>query len=144
MLEDDGKALPQRPYDEDGRTYYAVVPEDAQFRALMDLLAAEERAAQIPIVLSWMRFLGVQPQRVTLAAALVYWSEVTLEGPWFERWKGEKSRYIALLKWITQWVGRRHTPHRGDMQDALGRVKWLREVIPPQPQEVKNEDDEDM
>ncbi|KAI1789664.1 hypothetical protein LXA43DRAFT_1019805 [Ganoderma leucocontextum] len=110
------------------RMYFGIVPEDAMFRALFDLLAEEDRAAQIPLVLTWMRYLKVHPSRDTLATALVYWGEVTFEGPWIQRLRRGESQYVRLLKWITKWVGWGNVPRRDEMQKALMRVKWFREL----------------
>ncbi|RPD77144.1 hypothetical protein L226DRAFT_459207 [Lentinus tigrinus ALCF2SS1-7] len=117
-----------RPYDEDGRTFFSIVPEDPAFRALIDLLATEERAYQIPLVLVWMRYLRVWPSRDTLATALVYWGEVTLEGPWWRARTGVwESGYIQLIKWISRWVGKRRMPREKDTHKALERVRWIRD-----------------
>ena len=125
---DSDSDIAEGAHQEDGRTYFGIVPEDALFRALLDLLAEEDRAAQIPLVLTWMRYLKVHPSRDTLATALVYWGEVTFEGPWIQRLRGGESQYIRLLKWITKWVGRGNVPRRDEMQKALMRVKWFREL----------------
>ena len=109
-------------------TYSGIVPEDDMFRAWIDLLAEEDGAAQIPLILTWMRYLKVRPSRDTLATALVHWGEVTFEGPWIQRLKGGESQYIRLLKWITKWVGRDSVPGRNDTQKALMRVKWFRDL----------------
>ncbi|EIW56615.1 uncharacterized protein TRAVEDRAFT_128552 [Trametes versicolor FP-101664 SS1] len=113
---------------DDGRTYYGIVPHDPAFRALLDLLAEEGRARQVPLVLAWMRYLGVRPSKDTLAAALVYWGEVALEGPLIERWRGARgSEYGRLVAWVEEWVGRRGMPGREESQRALRRVRWGRE-----------------
>ncbi|OJT05016.1 hypothetical protein TRAPUB_4198 [Trametes pubescens] len=126
LHEDDGA---QDEDEEDGRTYYGIVPHDPAFRALLDLLAEEGRARQVPLVLAWMRYLGVRPSKDTLAAALVYWGEVALEGPLIERWRGERgSGYGRLVAWVEEWVGRRGMPGREESQRALRRVRWGREV----------------
>ncbi|KAI0712747.1 hypothetical protein C8T65DRAFT_646788 [Cerioporus squamosus] len=132
--DDDGAARGShgatRPYDEDGRTFFGIVPEDAAFRALLDLLATEERTHQVPLVLVWMRYLRVWPSRDTLATALVYWGEVALEGPWVQRvreWRArergeEDSEYVRGLKWITRWVGRKNVPRQDETWRALRRA----------------------
>ncbi|KAI0776774.1 hypothetical protein BD413DRAFT_468426 [Trametes elegans] len=114
--------------DEDGRTFYGVVPHDVAFRALIDLLAEEDRAGEVPRVLQWMKYMGVTPSKDTLATALVYWGEVALEGPLIERWRGPaRSEYDRLVRWIGKWVGRGRVPGREEMQNALRRIRYFRE-----------------
>ncbi|KAI0742784.1 hypothetical protein C8Q80DRAFT_1190800 [Daedaleopsis nitida] len=154
---DEERGLAVQPVDEDGRTYFGIVPEDALFRALFDLLAEEERADQIPLVLTWMRYMRVWPSPDTLATALVYWGEVTLEGPWIERmrewrarsqweereerkgdWRKKRekkyglkkyeSEYVRMVKWMTKWVGWKNTPRSEQTQRALQRVRWFRDM----------------
>lgn len=94
-LDLDSALDPADALDPTARWYFTIVPEDAAFRALLDLLAAEDRSAQIPLVLTWMRYLRVWPSRDTLATALVYWGEVTLEGPWVARMREWSARRAA-------------------------------------------------
>ncbi|KAI0632915.1 hypothetical protein C8Q77DRAFT_1120463 [Trametes polyzona] len=125
--EDDGEVL--FPVDENGRTYFGIVPHDVMFRALLDLLAEEDQAGQVPLVLAWMKHLRVRPSKDTLATALVYWGEVSLEGPLIERWKGPgRSEYERLVEWIGKWVGKKGVPEREEMQRALRRVQYFRDM----------------
>ncbi|KAI0354329.1 hypothetical protein OH77DRAFT_1426412 [Trametes cingulata] len=125
----DGENLGRFPADEDGRTYFGIVPHDVMFRALLHLLAEEDQAGQIPLVLQWMRYLDVQPSPNTLATALVYWGEVSLQGPLIERFRApRRSQYELLVRWITKWVGARRVPMREEMQRALKRVQYFREM----------------
>lgn len=141
---------PARPYDEDGRTFFSIVPEDRAFRALIDLLAAEERAHQVPVVLVWMRYLRMRPSRFTLATALVYWGEVALEGPWVQRvrqWRARQrgtsdSEYMRLVKWLTKWLGRRRMPREEDKGKALRRIRMYRESEDPEEWGTSSSDDE--
>ncbi|KAI0759065.1 hypothetical protein C8Q74DRAFT_1372929 [Fomes fomentarius] len=94
-LDFDSALHPPDALDPTTRWYLTIVPEDAAFRALLDLLASEDRSAQIPLVLTWMRYLRVWPSRDTLATALVYWGEVTLEGPWVVRMREWSARRAA-------------------------------------------------
>ncbi|KAI0830208.1 hypothetical protein BC628DRAFT_986113 [Trametes gibbosa] len=129
------------PADEEGRTFFGIIPHDVMFRSLLDLLAAEERAGQIPLVLVWMKYLGVRPSGNTLATALVYWSEVSLDGPLIETWKGEgRSKYAQLVRWMEKWVGRHSMPTREEMQGALNRVRWFRDTQKLRPRQMEGED----
>ncbi|KAI0369235.1 hypothetical protein BV20DRAFT_997067 [Pilatotrama ljubarskyi] len=117
------------PADEDGRTYFGIMPHDVMFRALLQLLAEEDRAGQIPLVLRWMEYLDVRPSPDTLATALVYWGDVSLQGPLMERFSGPgRSQYELLEKWITKWVGARRVPKREEMQRALKKVQYFRDM----------------
>ncbi|KAI9060130.1 hypothetical protein FKP32DRAFT_1605547 [Trametes sanguinea] len=117
------------PEDEDGRTYFGIVPHDPLFRALLDLLAEEDRAGEVPRVLAWMRHLAVTPSKATLATALVYWAEVGLGGPLIERWVGEGgSAYDGLVRWMEEWVGRERVPGAEEMQATFRRVQFFREM----------------
>lgn len=125
------------PADEEGRTFFGVLPRDVMFRALLDLLAAEERAGQIPLVLAWMKYLGVRPSGNTLATALVYWSEVSLDGPLIEKWQGEgRSGYVQLVRWMEKWVGPMKMPTREEMQETLNRVRWYRDMQALKPRKM--------
>ena len=93
---------------------------------------------QIPLVLSWMRFAMVRPGAATLACALVYWGEVTLEGLWVQPLRRmEHDQYIRLREWIRRWVGRGNMPTREARQNALMRVRRLRDAKVPKPPRVK-------
>ncbi|KAH9893981.1 hypothetical protein C8Q73DRAFT_774216 [Cubamyces lactineus] len=122
-------------------TYFGILPHDPMFRALIDLLADEEQAWQIPLVLRWMQHMSVGPSKATLATALVHWAEVSLDGPWIERIKGPgSSQYMRLRNWMTRWVGSKRMPRREDMQAALLRVQYFRDQhslgAPPRDVEV--------
>ncbi|KAJ8469151.1 hypothetical protein ONZ51_g9182 [Trametes cubensis] len=138
LLESASTGTPQ----EGGATpYYTILPHDPMFRALMDLLADEERTWHVPLILKWMRYLAVGPSKTTLATALVYWAEVSLDGPWIEKMKGtESNRYMMLVRWLTDWVGPQRMPQRADMQMALQRVQYCRDMrelgAPPKDIEV--------
>jgi len=77
------------------------------------LLGLTSRAGEIPSLLAWMREVGVKPSQATLAVALVFWEEVSVQAPLVERWvmggEGE-SEYVKLKEWIRDWVGGRRLP----------------------------------
>ncbi|KAI0326288.1 hypothetical protein GY45DRAFT_1310684 [Cubamyces sp. BRFM 1775] len=124
-----GRASAVTPQQEGADTYYGILPHDPMFRALIDLLADEDRAWQIPLVLKWMQHLSVVPSSATLATALVYWAEVSLDGPWIEKIKGPgSSQYMRLRRWMMGWVGWKRMPRREDMQAALRRVQYFRDM----------------
>ncbi|THV03475.1 hypothetical protein K435DRAFT_278820 [Dendrothele bispora CBS 962.96] len=67
---------------------------------------------EIPIVLGWMRHLGVKPKTYTLAASLVFWGEVTvptetldaaLSASFNDIQDGDRE-YEKLVRWIADWV----------------------------------------
>ncbi|KAH9920891.1 uncharacterized protein BXZ73DRAFT_104621 [Epithele typhae] len=120
-------------------------PSPGVFRALIDLLAAEDQAGHIPLVLAWMRELRVQPANVTLASAMVYWGEVAIEGPWIESLKGAESEYMQFVQWVQRWVGKRGTKDGvlsgQEVGEALKRVKVLREMQVMRPPEAEALDD---
>jgi hypothetical protein len=58
-----------------------------------------------------MREIGIQPTGATLAVALAFWSEVSLQAPLIEQWWGEEnSEYLRLERWIREWVGEERMP----------------------------------
>ncbi|CAL1698138.1 unnamed protein product [Somion occarium] len=123
--------LPSLPQDAIMKTRYArIVPTDPSFRIILDLLAAESLAAEIPLVLAWMRSLNIWPSKSTLATALVYWSAVSSDAPLIQAWKGgeQKSPYAQLLAWMTEWVGESNMPEPANIAMQLRRVRFYREA----------------
>lgn len=110
--------------------YPTIVPHDPMFRAYIDLLASEDRVPEVPLVLEWMRYLHVRPSRSTIATALTYWGEVSLDAPWLERMKGGRanSSYAMLETWLTGWLGKGNMPKQHHMQAALQRIRFVREM----------------
>ncbi|KAF9450732.1 hypothetical protein P691DRAFT_773656 [Macrolepiota fuliginosa MF-IS2] len=62
------------------------------------LLHLSSRAGELPLLLAWMKYLGIQPSKALLAVALAAWSEVSVYAPLVERWHhgrgSESSRVI--------------------------------------------------
>jgi hypothetical protein len=108
--------------------YPYIYPTDVTFRAFLDLLAASALHSEIPVVLTWMRALGVRPSKSTLATALVHWMEIGGDAPLIERLKGGPARspYSILMVWMKDWVGEANMPGREDMSDELARLAFWR------------------
>ncbi|KAL4253797.1 hypothetical protein ABKN59_002977 [Abortiporus biennis] len=110
--------------------YSRIVPTDATFRLYIHLLAAEDLKAEIPLALAWMRELGIQPTVATLATAMVYWGEVSMDAPLIEAAKGgsTKSPYTTLRNWIWEWVGDRVAPSDVNVGSAMRNIDVFRRV----------------
>ncbi|KAF9529097.1 hypothetical protein CPB83DRAFT_853220 [Crepidotus variabilis] len=61
--------------------YPSLVPTPSTFHSYIYLLGLASRAPEISLALGWMKELGIQPKKETLAVALVFWSEVTVGSP---------------------------------------------------------------
>ncbi|KAF8968810.1 hypothetical protein BDZ97DRAFT_1654536 [Flammula alnicola] len=112
-----------------GRSHYPqIVVTNANCFNYITLLGVSGRAGEIPLVLAWMRALGLQPSESTLAVALVFWSEVSVQAPLVERWTGgpEKNEYAKLVDWIREWVGEKRLPHERTLQKWRGIVVSMR------------------
>ncbi|OBZ74949.1 hypothetical protein A0H81_05431 [Grifola frondosa] len=119
------------PLSEDNVPHYPrIVPSDITFRAYIDLLAEEELIPLIPLVLAWMQRLHIRPSRSTLATALVYWVEVSTDAPLVQKMKGGplRSPYMKLRRWMSRWVGHHNMPMGEDIQVALRRIRFFREM----------------
>ncbi|KAK7446993.1 hypothetical protein VKT23_014206 [Stygiomarasmius scandens] len=92
---------------------------------------------EIPIVLGWMRHLGVVPKRDTLAACLVFWGEVTVPSETLDvsppsltnrnrnglENRVVESEYEKLVVWIRDWVREmnleREEQHNGNGENQV-------------------------
>lgn len=101
--------------------YARFSPADGTFRAYILLLGEAGSANEIPQLLAWARALDVTLSPPTLAAALVFWAEVSLGPPLMERDDGV-SRYGTLVLWLTEWVGNEGVPDEA----RVGR--WIRKI----------------
>ncbi|KAF9481590.1 hypothetical protein BDN70DRAFT_517808 [Pholiota conissans] len=118
-----------RPPPGGGDSYYpSVVVTNANCFNYITLLGVGGRAAEIPLVLAWMRELGLQPSESTLAVALVFWAEVSVQAPLVERWNGGPGRneYAKLVEWIADWVGKKRVPGERTLQKWRGVVSSMR------------------
>jgi len=88
------------------------------------------RAAEIPLVLAWMKELRIQPSNSTIAVALVFWAELSVQAPLVEKWTGgpENNEYSKLVDWIGDWVGERRLPYARTLYKWQCIVKKMRET----------------
>ncbi|EPQ55890.1 hypothetical protein GLOTRDRAFT_121282 [Gloeophyllum trabeum ATCC 11539] len=107
--------------------YPQILPTDATFRAYIVLCGAHAHAGDIPLALAWMRALAIPPRKATLALALAYWGEVSMNAPLVERVTGQ-NEYRRLWAWMGGWVGERGMPTREDVGDALRMLAQMREA----------------
>ncbi|TFK36525.1 hypothetical protein BDQ12DRAFT_654227 [Crucibulum laeve] len=105
-----------------------VVTDNNCFNYIV-LLGLGSRATEIPLTLAWMRALDIQPSGSTLAAALVFWAEVSLQAPLVEAWSGgaQKSEFIKLADWVREWVGEPRAPTGKTLLKWRGIVKNMRQ-----------------
>ncbi|KAH9040913.1 hypothetical protein EDB83DRAFT_2228256 [Lactarius deliciosus] len=105
----------------------SFAPDDATFRAAVLLLGAARAAGEIPLVLAWMRALGVVPRTRTLAYALVFWAEVSVGAPLLERLRGaHRGEYVRFVRWMEEWVGAANVPDDAAVGEAMRRVDGMR------------------
>ncbi|KAF8174903.1 hypothetical protein BJ912DRAFT_1024585 [Pholiota molesta] len=112
-----------------GGSYYpGVVVTNANCFNYITLLGVGGPVGEIPLVLAWMRELGLQPSDSTLAVALVFWEEVSVQAPLVEKWSGgpERNEYARLVQWIKDWVGEKRMPDERTLQKWRGIVISMR------------------
>ncbi|KDR78316.1 hypothetical protein GALMADRAFT_278574 [Galerina marginata CBS 339.88] len=105
----------------DGKSHFPqIVITNANCFNYITLIGVGGRANEIPLVLAWMKELGIRPSDSTLAVSLVFWSEVSVQAPLVEQWSGGPGRneYTKLVDWIRDWVGEKRIPN-----DQL-LIKW--------------------
>jgi len=92
------------------------------------LMGLTSRAPEIPLVLAWMREAGVRPRAATLAVALVFWQEVSVQAPLVERWRGGDARdeYEKLRVWMEEWVGHEYMPRPSLVAEWCRKVASMR------------------
>jgi len=113
----------------DGKSHYpSIVVTNSNCFNYITLLGVGGRAGEIPLVLAWMKALGIQPSDSTIAVALIFWAEVTVQAPLVEKWSGgpEKNQYAKLVEWLRAWVGERRLPHWRTLQKWQGIVNKMR------------------
>ncbi|KAF9562864.1 hypothetical protein CPC08DRAFT_816890 [Agrocybe pediades] len=113
----------------EGTTRYPqIVVNNAHCFNYITLIGTGGRAAEIPLVLAWMRTIGIQPSDSTLAVALTFWAEISVQAPLVEKWNGgpEQNEYTKLVDWIKDWVGEERLPDDELMQKWRGIVTKMR------------------
>ena len=116
----------------EGKSHYPqIVISNANCFNYITLLGVcgGKRAAEIPLVLAWMKELGIVPRESTIAAALVFWAELGIQAPLVEKWSGgpEKNEYSKLVDWIRGWVGKKSLPGPEMLYKWQCIVKKMRE-----------------
>ena len=108
--------------------YPSIVVTNSNCFNYITLLGVGGRAGEIPLVLAWMKALRIQPSDSTIAVALVFWAEVTVQAPLVEKWSGgpEKNQYAKLVEWLRAWVGDKRLPHWRTLQKWQGIVNKMR------------------
>ncbi|TFY70776.1 hypothetical protein EVG20_g2235 [Dentipellis fragilis] len=109
--------------------YPEVVFTDRAFCSYIILLGSRRLASEIPLALAWMRELEILPRKKTLAFALVYWGEVSMDAPLFEQWGSASGEYAKLVLWMRDWVGMDGVPTPDDLRQALRRIDKLRRGV---------------
>jgi pentatricopeptide repeat protein len=110
--------------------YPEIVPTNETFLRYIQVLG-EHFPSEIPLALAWMRALKIEPRRLTLAMALVFWGEVSFRPPLVERWSPQKSEYAKLVDWIRDWVPPEVMPHGAHIaicSRMVARMKQCRNV----------------
>jgi len=72
--------------------------------------------------------LRVRPSCDTLATALVYWAEVSMDAPLIEYWKGGTGEYSRLVRWMRNWVGEDKMPTAAHIGVHIRRVDFFRNM----------------
>ncbi|ORY86051.1 hypothetical protein BCR35DRAFT_351597 [Leucosporidium creatinivorum] len=81
-------------------SYPHLYPNERVFRSFIQLLGYHSSARDIPLVLAWMRYIGIKPSRHTLTLAMLYVGELGLEERKMVRWR----------IWLRDWLGEEEVP----------------------------------
>jgi pentatricopeptide repeat protein len=98
--------------------YPSIISTNVTCLQYILLLTLSSRSNEIPLLLAWMKYLGIQPSTSTLALSLAAWSEVSVQAPLLERFQRglggdenvEGREYVKLVEWIKGWVGEKRLP----------------------------------
>ncbi|KAK4053621.1 hypothetical protein OIO90_003860 [Microbotryomycetes sp. JL221] len=85
--------------------YPHLFPTERFFRSFIQLLGFHSSSRSIPLVLAWMRHLGVKPTPSTLTIAFMYIGELGLE----------QKKMNRLQLWCEGWLGEQATPTEHDV-----------------------------
>ncbi|KAH9970001.1 hypothetical protein BGW80DRAFT_1334121 [Lactifluus volemus] len=114
--------------------YPSFSPDDATFRAEILLVGTTGTApTEIPLILAWMRALGLTPRTRTLAYALVFWAEMSRSSPLLERFQNSRGggggggEYVTFVRWLEEWVGVGNLPDEKEVGEAVRRVEAMRQ-----------------
>ena len=108
------------------QAYPSIRPTKMTFHNQIYLLGMCGQASQIPLILAWMKELGIVPFEKTIAMALIFWAEVSLRAPLFEQFGGE-GQYQKLLGWLEGWVGASRMPGQPRMTKVSKGIAKARE-----------------
>lgn len=112
----------------EGRGLYpSIVPSNKNFLLYIQLLGTGGQAGEIPLALAWMKALGIQPSRHTIANALIFWSEISMRSPMTDSWSNEPNEYNSLVTWIAEWVGKERLPEGPCFASWLRTIAQMRE-----------------
>ncbi|GAA99677.1 uncharacterized protein L969DRAFT_23563 [Mixia osmundae IAM 14324] len=89
-----------------------LISEEA-FGELIRLYAYTESAAEIPLILAWMRQLGVKPSRPSLVIAISA----------FARSVRTPALISALSSWLQDWLGRAAMPTFAETEESLSMLR---------------------
>ncbi|KAF7759680.1 hypothetical protein Agabi119p4_11375 [Agaricus bisporus var. burnettii] len=137
-----------RDSDTTPRSHYpSIFPTNANCLHYILLLTLSKRSFEIPLLLQWMKFLGIQPSNSTLALALAVWREVSCQAPLIEsfqrvvttqnnnnnnnssrEYENEGREFGRLVKWIGEWVGEERVPKGEDVGKWMRILREVREV----------------
>lgn len=81
-------------------SYPHLYPTERVFRSFIQLLGYHSSSRDIPLVLAWMRYIGIKPSRHTLTLAMLYVGELGFEERKMSRWRS----------WLRDWLGEGEVP----------------------------------
>ena len=115
--------------------YPSILPTNGTCLQYILLLIISSRANEIPLLLAWMRYLGITPSTSTLALSLAAWSEVSVQAPLLERFQSggtgdgnEGREYVRLVEWIKEWVGEKRIPGVKEITKWSSIIEKVRNV----------------
>ena len=123
-----------------GRSLYPhLVLTNTSFLNYLQLLSVTGRTGEVALTMAWMRELGLQPSKSTLALAMALWGEVSVEAPLVDvvsrprgKWDGRKRKprdeYERFVWWMEEWVGEWRMPAEEEVRKWRGIVKRMREA----------------